>query len=286
VVDGRRSQEVLRIAADKKVQAIVSYLSKNKWHVAKVVIAGLEGDRLYVEAASPTGCAPAGAALASKPIPTNIRIGQPVGVSFKYSYGKFVFDTTVAGLEPSPAGGGTMVLAVPRHIGVIQRRSYFRVNVPDSLKVNVVFWHRRAAAGEKNPIHDYHQACLADLSAGGAQIIMPFDLAQSASEGSSFRKGQFIGLRFTPLPYEMPLVFDAQIRSILPTEDHTGLCLGLQVVGLESSPEGRQILTRVAEVVEQYHQINESAFKQQYAGSSSGVQEQNLEVSAGASASV
>lgn len=272
VVEGRRSQEVLRIAADKKVQAIVSYLSKNKWHVAKVIIAGLEGDRLYVEAASSNPM--------SKPIPTNIRIGQPVGVSFKHSYGKFVFDTTIVGLEPSPAGRGTIVLGVPRHIGAIQRRSYFRVNVPDSLKVNVVFWHRRAAAGEKNPVHDYHQACLADLSAGGAQIIMPFDLAQSASEGSSFRKGQFIGLRFTPLPYETPLVFDAQIRSILPTEDHTGLCLGLQVVGLESSPEGRQILTRVAEVVEQYHQINESAFKQQYAGSSSGVQEQNLEVSA------
>ena len=37
-----------------------------------------------------------------------------------------------------------------------------------------------------------------------------------------------------------------------------GLCLGLQIVGLEASEEGRQVLSRLAKVVECYHQINQS----------------------------
>jgi hypothetical protein len=253
----------------------VSYLSKDKWHVAKVVITGIVGDKFYAESANSTDRAPAGprlgegvsrsgSALPGRPIPANIIIGQPVGVSFKHSYGKFVFDTTVAGLEQSSAsGGGTIVLAVPLHITVVQRRSYFRVNVPESLKVNVVFWHRSPHSDENSCAHDYYQGRLVDLSAGGIQIVMPTDSAQGGPGGepddSAFRKGQFIGLRFTPLPYETPLTFNAQVRNILPTADYTGLCLGLQIVGLEASPEGRQTLSRIAAVVERYHQINEPA---------------------------
>ena len=67
-----------------------------------------------------------------------------------------------------------------------------------------------------------------------------------------------MGVRFTPMPYETPLMFSAQIRNVLPTADHTSLCLGLQIVGLEASEEGREVLSRLAKVVETYHQINQS----------------------------
>jgi hypothetical protein len=112
-----------------------------------------------------------------------------------------------------------------------------------------------------------------DISAGGAQIVIPVavrhPLADCTEPGQSipdvpdfdFRKGQFIGLRFTPLPYETPLMFNAQIRNILPTADHTALCLGLQSVGLEASAEGRQTLARIAAVVDSYHRINDAAKK-------------------------
>jgi hypothetical protein len=78
-----------------------------------------------------------------------------------------------------------------------------------------------------------------------------------------FHKGQFIGVRFTPLPFETPLVFNAQIRNILPTADHGALCLGLQIVGLEASEDGRQILARIASVVERYYDINQADGKPQ-----------------------
>jgi hypothetical protein len=290
------------MVVQSQAPAIMSYLSKDKWHVAKVVMKDLRGDRLYVE-----NCRTGG-----KPHPINIRLEQPVGVNFKHAYGKFVFDTTVVGFEPSadPEAGGTIVLAAPQCIGVVQRRSYFRVNVPASLRVNVVLWHRTGHRAAEERTHAYCEGRLIDISAGGAQVVVPLkhvgpppsgvilsdrqpgaavppsgpaglDTGTGSSPANAvaagalpptgmtapragaagtadFRKGQFLGVRFTPMPYELPLMFNAQIRNVLPTADHTGLCLGLQIVGLEASEDGRQTLSRLAQVVERYHQINQS----------------------------
>jgi hypothetical protein len=259
ILQGEESRTVLAAVVEQQSPAIMSYLSKDKWHVAKVTLKSMADDKLYIE-----GCHAMG-----KPHPINIQINQPVGLNFKHAYGKFVFDTTVVGLEPSadPDAGGTIVLTVPERIGVIQRRSYFRVNVPESLKVNIVIWHRSGSRQVKEPMHNYCEGRLMDISAGGAQIVVPVKNGKVESTlGNNvfdFHKGQFIGVRFTPLPFETPLVFNAQIRNILPTADHTALCLGLQIVGLEASEEGRQILARIATVVERYYDINQANGKQQ-----------------------
>jgi hypothetical protein len=269
VLRGVDPREILQTAVDKKVPAIMSYLSKGKWHVAKVLLTGLGADRFSIESTH----------LEKRPHPINIQMNQPVGISFKYEYGKFVFDTTVADLEPSSdsASGGTIVLAVPDRVEVVQRRSYFRVNVPESLRVNVVLWHRsqkdlsilRSSATAKDEperrtsemtsqTHNYYQGILVDISAGGAQVIVDAGQAPvSSAQVPDFKKGQFIGLRLTPLPYEMPLMFNAQIRNILPTADNKSVYLGLQIVGLESSREGRQVLSRIVGVVERYYRMNQ-----------------------------
>jgi PilZ domain len=257
MLEGHESEAVLQTVVESREPAIMSYLSKDKWHVAKVLMKELAGDKLYLE-----GCRPS-----KKPHPVNIRIHQPVGVNFKHAYGKFVFDTSVVALEPSadPDAGGTIVLAMPDRIGVVQRRSYFRVNVPESLKVSVVIWHRTSQRRSKEAAHTYFEGHLMDISAGGAQLIMPLKgSAGAAASGvgeSEFRKGQFVGARFTPMPYETPLMFTAQIRNVLPTADHGGLCLGLQIVGLEASEEGRDVLARLAEVVDRYYQMNQSSVR-------------------------
>ena len=64
------------------------------------------------------------------------------------------------------------------------------------------------------------------------------------------------------MPYETPLTFSAQIRNVLSTVDGQGISLGLQIVGLEASPEGHQVLTRLIAVVGRYYQINQSGAKQ------------------------
>jgi len=262
MLQGAEPRRILQSVIEKKVPAILSYLSRGKWHVAKVQVTDIGACSMSVRLFR-----------SKKPHPINIRVDQPVGLSLKYGYGKLIFETRVIALEPSfdGASGGTLVLEVPGRIEVVQRRSYFRVDVPRALKVNVLMWHRGQQGGITDADaarleHDggeqvlparYWQGRLVDVSAGGAQVVM------NAVYGQEFRNGQFIGLRFTPLPYERPLMFCAQIRNILPTADGKNVCLGMQIVGLEASPEGRQVLERLCGVVERYHQINQSSVKQQ-----------------------
>jgi len=246
---GTEPREILQAVIEKKVPAIMSYLSKGKWHVAKVVLTELGANKLNAQILPKEN---------SRPI--NIHAEQPVGISLKYGYGKFIFETKVLGLERSSdeTSGGTIIVAVPDRIEIVQRRSYFRVDVPRSLKVNVLLWHRgqRSDAGQVPP-DDYWEGRLVDISAGGAQVAI------DASSSPDFKNGQFIGLRFTPMPYETPLMLNAQIRSILPTVDGKSICLGLQIIGLEASPEGHQVLQRLCSVVERYYQTNQSGAKQQ-----------------------
>ncbi|KPK36083.1 MAG: hypothetical protein AMJ65_16720 [Phycisphaerae bacterium SG8_4] len=256
-------EKVLQIVIDEKVPAIMSYLSKDKWHVAKVLMTDLVEGHLKVESTSSS----------SRKRPINIRVDQPVGLSFKYGYGKFVFDTVVRGLEQSSGpeaqreGGGTIVLGIPEKIEVIQRRSFFRVNVPESLKVQALLWHRSGNLRDnrhlQDPAYEMKDCChgtLVDISAGGAQVAVPNEVKTRATD---FKKGQFISVRFTPMPYEKPIVFSAQIRNILPTADCKSASLGLQIVGLEASSEGREVLTRLIGIVEQYYRMNQAGAKHQ-----------------------
>lgn len=246
---GAEPRKILQTVLENRTSAIMSYLSRGKWHVAKVLLTDIGANWLNI-----------GVSPGEKPHPINIRIGQPVGISLKYGYGKFIFETTVVGLEPSPdsTNRGTIVLVMPERIELVQRRSYFRVDVPRALKVNVILWHHCYTNGDRRvtPEH-YWQGRLVDISAGGAQITI------DAAQKPDFKKKQFIGLRFTPMPYETPLMFNAQIRDLTPTSDSKSICLRLQIVGLEASPEGRAVLQRLCNVVEQYYQINQSSAKQQ-----------------------
>lgn len=248
MLDFSEAGDLLQNVIDHRIPAIMSYMSKNKWHVAKVSIVEINETGMCID--------PINSGMHFQPI--NIQEGQPVGLSFKFSYGKFVIDTTVQDLIPGDnSAGGRIVLSLPDQIIAIQRRSYFRVSVPKAIRVKAMVWPRRGTQNTDYMEHEYSEGTLVDLSCGGAQIA----ITQSGEDGSSnrpeFRQGQFIGVRFTPLPYEKPLMFDAQIRNILPTADNHALCLGLQLVGLEASDEGRATLKRVAEIVDKYHQINE-----------------------------
>jgi len=294
VLRGTESREILQNVIEKKAPAIMSYLSRGKWRVAKVLLTNLGANRLDIQVSpkkrdsilrSPHKIG------TKKPHPIDIQVNQPVGISLKYGYGKFIFETTVVGFEPSsdPASGGetppclsrlgraktggnqTIVLMVPDRIEIIQRRSYFRVDVPSFLKVNVMMWHRCYTDGKSKtqrigtqtpdahrvPPEHYWQGKLVGISTGGVQIVV------DTRQKTDFKKGQFIGLTFTPMPYEMPLMFDAQIRNILQTADEKSICLGLQIVGLKASPQGRQVLQRLCNVVEHYYQINQYSTKQQ-----------------------
>jgi len=245
---GAEPRKLLQSVIDEQIPAIMTYLSRGKWHVAKIQLVSFGASNLKVRVQHD-----------AHPHPVNIQLNQPVGISLKYRYGKVVFDTSVVGFEACAGGmGGQIVLMVPDRVEIIQRRAYFRVRVPKSLKVNVTLWHRQQNEDSQHrPPQKYWQCRLVDMSAGGLQ------LAIDNSTEPDFHKGQFVTMRFTPLPYEQPLMFNAQIRNILPTADSSTTCLGMQIVGLEASAEGRETLQRLSSIVEQYYQLNETNARQQ-----------------------
>ena len=187
-----QSDKVLQTVINEKTPAILSYSSRGKWHVAKVLLIDINEGKLRIESLRSK----------QKQHPINIQVDQPVGISFKHKFGKFVFDTTVLSLEPSSGqeeygdSGGTIVLTTPEQIKVVERRSYYRVEVPESLKVKVLLWHRSAKHDSKHHVHsrqdqlrDCCQGRLMDISAGGMQIIAPYKNEAANTESGEDQTG-------------------------------------------------------------------------------------------------
>ncbi len=260
------SREILSSVIEKKGLAVMCYQSAGRWHFAKTCLTNLENGGLVVR----------NIRFRHRKHPINLSVNQPVGISFKYTYGKFIFDTTVTSIESStdheqPAA---MTVAVPGHIDVLQRRSYRRVGVPASLKVGVLLWHRSKDRPDtdrrQTPLPQAVRGRLVNISAGGAQVVLDVGsgVYSNDSDGArhaaavaktlGFERKQFIGLRFTPMPYETPVLLNARLRNIVPSANGRSIRLGLQIIGLEASPEGRRTLCRLVGVVEHYHRLNQS----------------------------
>jgi c-di-GMP-binding flagellar brake protein YcgR len=236
---------LLKLAAAQKTEAVMTHLSRGKWHMTKVAVQGTTDTNIQIDITQK-----------EKHHPINIKIDQPVGISFKHDYCKYIFESLVVGFEPSvnAKSGGVIVVAMPDWIDRIQRRNFYRVAVPQSLNVKVLFWHRGYNDEAKAlPLEDYWQGRLVDVSAGGLQVCVGLD------QKPNFREGQLVGLQFTPMPYEQPVLLESQVRHIAPTADGTQLCLGLQIIGLETTIDGREMLHRLCSVVKAYFEMNSKA---------------------------
>jgi len=244
---GVRVRRILEMLIEKRIPAAMTFLKGHDWDSVRVLFTYLEDQRFDIK-------------ITPKKMnrSTIFQPGQMVGISFKCGYGcgydKFIFDTKILSLNPASGSraDGDICLAIPEQIEVIQRRNYQRVSVPEELgRIDVLAWHHLFGQDNNQILarRDYHFE-LIDISASGIQIAI------DTEKKTDFQPGQSIGVKFTPLPYETPLIFNAHVKSILSTADGSGICLGLQTVGLEASPEGRLILQRLCSVVEQYKQMN------------------------------
>jgi hypothetical protein len=135
----------------------------------------------------------------------------------------------------------------------LQRRNYVRLHVPSPLEIDVLLWHsgRKDDYHKMLPGHFWHGR-LVDISEGGAQVAI------DAVEETILCKGRLLGMEFRPAPDEPLLSFDVQIREILPTADGINTCLGLQFVGLEANPEGRQALKGLCSNESIYYEAKEN----------------------------
>ena len=235
-------RDILGRAVKENQTAVLSHLTRGKWHTTKISLRTLTSHNLHVETLGEETATMA-----------NIEINQPVGISIQQDFYKYIFETVVAGFETSlsQARGRRIVLDLPDRMDRMQRRVYSRMPVPKSLNVRVLFWHRGYSDESMQvPLENYWQGRLLNISAGGIQIAM------DSEQGPNFKIGQLVGLQFTPMSYQKPIHVEGQVRHIAQGAGGQGLCVGVEFVGLEASGQGRQKLRRIIKTVNDYERKN------------------------------
>ena len=243
VIRSEELKEVFVRAVDLKTPGIMSYLSRGKWHTADVLLTAVGQNSLHFELSE-----------GQDTCTSNVCKDQPVGISIQHEFNRYVFETVVLGTKiPEELNIRKIIyLKIPDSIEKMQRRLYTRIPVPGELKVKTLFWHRGYHdEARKPPGENYWQGELLDISAGGLRVVI------ESWQHSYFNVEQFVGLQFTPMSYQKPIVLEGQIKHIEKIDEEEKLCIGVEFLGLEASNEGREKLGRLADVINAYQSENE-----------------------------
>ena len=177
-------------------------------------------------------------------------INQPVGICVHLGHHKYLFQTSVQSVEQS-GSASYIAIEYPDKVEQIQRRAFDRQHVPSELTVKCLFWHRGYLdESQTEPAEQYWQGRLLNLSAGGAQIAVDQDLK------SYFKEGQLVGVQFTPMSYQRPLLLEAHVKYLVDQTDHGQFFVGVEFLGLEAGAEGREVLHRLVKVIQEYEKMN------------------------------
>jgi c-di-GMP-binding flagellar brake protein YcgR len=234
--------EVLQQAVKERGDAVMSYLSGGKWHMVKVSFNAIKNNSLSVVLSTE-----------QQTSSSKLRVDQPVGISVEQDFNTYIFESVIAGFgsDNDKEDHSVILFNLPERLERMQRRAYQRVPIPKNLNVKTLFWHRGYIDDQdKIPSENYWQGRLIDLSAGGLQLGIDRVCEQH------FSVGQLIGLKFTPMSYQKPIILEAQIRHIAETADSKRLCIGVEFLGLEASKEGREKLRRIVSVTNIYKMRN------------------------------
>lgn len=239
ILTQEESRRVLLQILESNGNGDITFLSGGRWFKSPVQFVSVSADVIHIKPISDKS---------DRPMP--LQVNQPVGLTFQLDYYKYLFETEVVGFETS--GGRIAILDFPDKVEQMQRRAYSRVPVPKNIVVKVLFWHRGYTDDTREvPIDSYWQGKLIDLSAGGARITI--ELQQKPN----FRIRQVVGMQFTPMCYQQPILVEAQVIHLDESVDMNLLTLGVEFLGLETSAEGRQTLHRIKDIIEIYEHENE-----------------------------
>lgn len=227
---------ILKDACQEKSPVIASYMSEGKWRILELKVNDFSDDSITFITETPC---------------ETLQKEKPVGICIHLGHYKYLFDTTVqaAGTQDQLR---FVRLDFPGRAERVQRRMYHRQSVPTDMKVKVLFWHRgylNDSGG--SPEELYWQGQLVNLSAGGAQFQIEIE------QKEHFKVGQLLGIQFTPMSYEKPLLLESHVKYLREQIGNAAFKIGVEFLGLEASPEGREILNRILEVINEYEKMNQ-----------------------------
>jgi c-di-GMP-binding flagellar brake protein YcgR len=241
---------ILQELMEENIPLFLSAFCSSRWQMNRVLITDVREDAFDIKV-SPR----------KKNQQIKLKADQSVGISFQCEYGQdtVIFDTKILALKSTLQADtqtDMIVLAMPEQIELVQKQNFKRVQVPSSMDIEVSLWQKNIPQAQTSEtsaqVLQGFKGQLIDISASGLQVAI------TRSQGPAFEKEQFIGLEFVPFANETPLKLNAYIRQIFPDADQECILVGFQIIGLEASPEGRMVLQRICNVVDQYRQINQS----------------------------
>ena len=240
ILKGKKIEKTLELVVARRAAATMTHIAAGKWKTTNVTFTAGSGEAIHITIDNKKSQGP-----------INMQVDQPVGISFEHESERYIFETMVVGFEPAVNQNAEILLVIPEKMEKMGRRAYLRQDVPGNLKVKVLFWHRGYNDDSTEvPRENYWQGRLVNLYAGGVQLAISLDQAPN------FKIDQFVGLQFTPMPYEKPITLEGQVKHLEKTKDGRELMLGVHALGLEANTQGRTILHRIIDVVNRYQQLN------------------------------
>ncbi len=240
VIENKELSDFLELVLDQKVSGTTSYLAKGRWHTAKILIIAITSKSIQLELQPDSDYSTS----------HNMQVDQPVGITFQHEFNKYLLESVVVGYESSvnEDATGRIVIKMPEKAEKMQRRAYVRVDVPSDMTVKVLFWHRGYSDNTTEvPLENYWQGKMIDLSGGG--MLVSVDEAYQ----ENFRNGQLVGLQFTSMAYERPIIVEAVIRHVGEPAQGS-LKLGIEFIGLEATADGREKIRHIGDTIDSYQQ--------------------------------
>jgi c-di-GMP-binding flagellar brake protein YcgR len=195
---------------------------------------------------------------------TELDAGRRIGVAFKQGHYKYVYSSEVlpAGEQHPILGGKTPGIRVawPTDMLQFQRRMFERALVPSGRRAFVTFWEGGLIREPQTQVRDkltYHGQ-LVDLSAGGFRVRL------LAGADPGFRTGDPLGAEIVIDGQAAQIRVDVQFRHSMP--DEFGVTLGMQLMGLAESDDGRKVLGRISQFVQEFQRANRRGNKARQAG--------------------
>ena len=186
--------------------------------------------------------------------PPPVSVGQYAGVSFRHKSRKIMFATVIEARGRFEAEG-QVVPAVrcrwPESLIEMQRRAYYRTPVPPGTSLPVSLWPGGVASrqhAQSAPLGVLSGSAL-DLSCGGSLVQLP------PGQEICLTENELLGVEIQLPDGRQPVLVDAYFRG-QRVDPGKGPAAAIQFVGLELTPDGRNLLQRIARCVQNFHRLS------------------------------
>lgn len=251
-LDGRQISEVIQEAVDRHIPVTVTIRRGKAWTNLRSRAIAIQKGHLWIEQPLAEGVV----------APREFAPAEKLGLAFKLKHYKYIFTATVAGMERFRLDDGVCVLVlsvcIPSRMQRLQRRAFFREDVPEGCIVRASFWlgGREDEPAGTTPDRPVWCGRVINLSAGGFQV------RTTAGPIDVLDVGDIVGVHLAFGTAEESFCADAQFRH--SKQDGRETLLGFQFMGLAQTPAGRAALQLINAKLSEYHRLAEPRLAQRH----------------------